>query len=301
MDTPPLSDVQQQWLMFLQQQGRSEHTIAAYTRGVAHFIQWNQRVYQTPFEVNAVMPRDVRDWRTYQQTVEKAAPATINQRLVAVTRFFRWVAAQGLCRENPAADVGALRLPIRQPKGLKPLELRRLLRAAREHPRDYAIIELLVGTGLRVGELLALQIGDVVIHERSGQVIVRKGKHGGYREVPLTADVRQALRHYLEADHVDLDSPTAPLWMGRRGDLRHRSSIVRLLEKYARQAQIETVNPHQLRHTFATRYLQANPHDLRGLARLLGHANLNTVMIYTEPDMDDLLERMERVESVLSL
>jgi site-specific recombinase XerD len=73
--------------------------------------------------------------------------------------------------------------------------------------------------------------------------------------------------------------------------------VVRILDKYAYQAQIEPVNPHALRHTFATRFLEANPDDLRGLATLLGHANLNTVMIYTEPCFDDLVERMERVES----
>jgi site-specific recombinase XerD len=72
--------------------------------------------------------------------------------------------------------------------------------------------------------------------------------------------------------------------------------VVRLLNKYAYQAGIEAFSPHVLRHTFASRYLEANPGDLRGLAALLGHANLNTVMIYTEPRLEDLAERMERVD-----
>jgi len=71
---------------------------------------------------------------------------------------------------------------------------------------------------------------------------------------------------------------------------------MRRLQKYGERVGIENLHPHQLRHTFATRYLAANPDDLRGLARLLGHANLNTVMIYTEPDMEDLAQRMERME-----
>ncbi len=71
-----------------------------------------------------------------------------------------------------------------------------------------------------------------------------------------------------------------------------------MLEKYGQVAKIPPPGPHVLRHTFATRYLAANPDDLRGLARLLGHANLNTVMIYTEPDMDSLTNRMERVETL---
>jgi integrase len=68
------------------------------------------------------------------------------------------------------------------------------------------------------------------------------------------------------------------------------------LEKYTIQAGIDSVNPHALRHTFATRYLNANPDELRGLARLLAHSSLDTVMIYTEPHLDDLAQRMERVE-----
>jgi site-specific recombinase XerC len=244
------------------------------------------------------MPRDVRDWKAYQQTVEHAAPATINQRLTAITRLFRWARSQGICRENPAEDVSNIRLEPHQPKALDKLTLRKLLRVARSHPRDYAILEMLAGTGLRVGELLMLKVGDVEINERSGKVTVRRGKHENYREVPLTLDVRKALAAYLAAYHPEKDNPEAPLWIGTQGGLNHRSSVTRMLEKYAIQAGIEAVNPHALRHTFATRYLNANPDDLRGLARLLGHASLNTVMVYTEPNLDDLTQRMERVEIV---
>ncbi len=189
-----------------------------------------------------------------------------------------------------------LHLPSSPPEALKKSELRKLLRAARGHRRDYAMLEVLAGTGLRVGELLALRVVDIEIHDRSGKVTVSRGKHESYREVPLTLDVRKALSNYLAEEHPDKANPKAPLWIGSRGRLSHRSSVTRMLEKYAIQAGIEAVNPHALRHTFATRYLNANPSDLRGLARLLGHKSLDTVMIYTEPSMQDLTERMERVE-----
>jgi integrase/recombinase XerC len=290
------AEIQQSWLEFLQRQGKSRHTLNAYRQGVAHFARWYQVTYGAAFAPNEVMPRDVRDWKAYQQAVEQAAPATVNQRLVALTRFFRWARSQSLCRDNPAEDVGNIRLDPRQPKALANVHLRRLLRAARGDLRDYAMLELLAGTGLRVGELLALKVGDVEVGERSGKVTVRRGKHDNYREVPLTLDVRKALSIYLSEAHPDRGNRQAPLWMGPRGPLTHRSSVTRFLEKYALQAGIEPVNPHALRHTFATRYLNANPGDLRGLARLLGHTSLDTVMIYTEPTMQDLTERMERVD-----
>jgi site-specific recombinase XerC len=294
--THPLHPDVGRWLEALDQQGRSRHTLAAYRRALSHFIQWDERTYGSAFNPGSIIPRDVRDWKGYQQTVEQAAPATINQRLVALTRFFAWAVNQGLTRLNPAEATGSLHLPVREAKGLPNKDLRRLLRAVHSsgHFRDIAIVEVLAGTGLRVGELLALQVGDLELGERSGKLTVRQGKHGGYRAVPLTREVRAALSAYLQ-HCAERDQRGTGLWVGIRGELSHRSSVVRLLNKYAYQAGIEEFNPHALRHTFATRYLEANPGDLRGLAALLGHANLNTVMHYTEPRLEDLAERMERV------
>jgi site-specific recombinase XerC len=285
------------WLQFLEQEGKSQHTIDAYRRALTHFVCWSARIYGGKFDPGAIIPRDVRDWKAYQQTLEKAAPATINQRLVALTRFYDWGIQEGLARTNPTSGIGSIRLPQRQPKSLPKSDLRRLLRAvhAGGNLRDIAVVEVLAGTGIRVGELLALDIGDVEIKERSGMLTVRQGKHGGFREIPLTRDVRYALSAYLD-NHPDKDNANAALWITRQGRLSHRSSIVRVLNKYAYQVEIETVTPHTLRHTFATRYLEVNPDDLRGLAALLGHSRLDTVMIYTEPRIEDLAERVERIE-----
>ncbi len=175
----------------------------------------------THFDPAAVIGRDIQDWKAYQQTVEKAAPATINQRLVALSGFFAWAVGQGIVRLDPTADVSALRLPKRDIKSLEEKDYRRLLRAvhAGKNLRDIALVELLGGAGLRVGELLALKVGDLEINSRSGRVTVRKGKHGSYREVPLTKDVRQALDLYLET-HPEKDNPDADLWLGQRGPFR---------------------------------------------------------------------------------
>ncbi len=94
---------------------------------------------------------------------------------------------------NTAENVSTIRLESHQPKALDNRTLRKLLRVTRSHPRDYAMLEMLAGTGLRVGELLMLKVGDVELKARSGQVIVRRGKYENYREVPLTLDVRKAL------------------------------------------------------------------------------------------------------------
>lgn len=284
------------WFSYLDQQGKSPRTVAAYRRGLQHLINWVETTYGESFVIAKVIPRDLRHWKTYQQTQEKVSPATVNLRLTGISRFFQWAQKQKLIDHNPTEDIHTLRLAERKPQALSDQNVRKLLREAKSHKRDYALLELLIGTGLRVGEVLALQIEDVKLNERSGVVIVRHGKGGTYRDVPLVLDVRKALMTYLEEDHPTPNDPNAPLWLNRLGKaLSHRSSVMRMLETYARRAGLDAINPHMLRHTFATRYLKANPDDLRGLARLLGHSNLNTVMIYTEPDFDDLVDRMERM------
>lgn len=286
----------QQWLTTLDETGKSFHTQQAYARGIRHFLDWYVSLYKAKFKVENVMPRDVRDWQAHQQQIEQSAPATVNQRLSAIKRFFKWAQQQDLVTTNPAEHAKTIRLDQPDIKSLEPNVFRRLLRVAKHHCRDSAILEVLGGTGIRVSELLNLKIGDIEIKPRSGLLTVRYGKGGGYREIPLTYDVRQALQDYLDNDHPHPTDSQQALWWGRDGALENRSSITRLLDKYAIHAGIEKVTPHMLRHTFATRYLNANPDDLRGLARLLGHSSLNTVMIYTEPTLDDLNQRLERME-----
>jgi len=286
----------QQWLTDINKDGKSIHTLQAYKRGVRHFLDWYESVYEAEFLANSVMARDIRDWQAHQQQIEQSAPATVNQRLSAVKRFFKWAQLQEIITVSPAESTKAIRIDQHEIKSLESKVFRRLLRAAKHNRRDFAILEVLGGTGIRVSELLDLRIGDVEINPRSGMLIVRYGKGGGYREIPLTQDVPQAIQDYLEQDHPHPKDAQQSLWWGRDAALEHRSSVTRLLEKYAIHTGVEKVTPHMLRHTFATRYLKANPDDLRGLARLFGHSDLNTVMIYTKPTLADLNKRLERME-----
>ncbi len=290
----------EEWIEDLERQGKSPHTLNAYRRGVEHFAKWNRTTYGEEFDPSKVIPRDVRDWLAFQQTMEKAKPATISLRRVALGRFFRWAVKQGIARTNPVEESPSIRWDrnSRKPKALSEQDVRKLLRAvhAEANLRDIAMVEVLLGTGVRVSELLALKVGDVEVKQRSGSLTVRRGKMANFRRIPLTAPVRKALQEYLET-HPEDDNPDAPLWLGQRGPLSDRSAVSRMLQKYALRAGIDFFGPHTLRHTFATRYLQANPGDLRGLASLLGHASLATVMVYTEPSEEELAKRMERVEA----
>ena len=285
------------WLAELDRQGKTKLTVGSYCRAVEYFMSWSERTYGQSFDPAAIIPRDIASWKNYQQVTEKAAPATINQRLAAVSRFFKWALALGYTQSDPTANIQGLRLAARQPKALGEVPLRRLLREVHRagNLRDTAMVELLLGAGLRVSEALALERDDITIGERSGQVMVRSGKGSQPRTVPLTSPVRRALQNYLETLPLTVHGE---LWVGQRGPLKDPAGVYRMLQNYARRADIDEsqVSPHVLRHTMATRYLEANPDDLRGLAAILGHKSLDTVMIYTMPSTDDLAGRMERAE-----
>ncbi|MEM7344004.1 MAG: tyrosine-type recombinase/integrase [Chloroflexota bacterium] len=296
------------WLAAIDQRGKSQATQDTYRRGMLHFIRWSEQTYGDAFDPTQIIPRDIEEWIAYQQTVEKAKVNTINSRITGVSRFFAWAVKNQVIPNNPTDDTSTIRTTRRRPKALKKNYVRKLLRQIHQghNLRDAAMVECLLGAGLRVSELLALQKSDITLGERSGQVEIRRGKGAVHRIVPLTAPVRKALQTYLnddklrkayEDDHTDLDDST-PLWIGERGPLTDRSGVFYLLKKYARRAGLDSdlISSHVLRHTFSTRYLEANPDDLRGLASLLGHASLNTVMIYTEPTSEMLAERMARAE-----
>jgi site-specific recombinase XerD len=153
------------WLDNLDQQGKSHHTLAAYRRALEHFIRWSETAYCKPFDPGRAMARDVRDWKAYQQTVEKVAPATVNQRLVALSRFFAWAVQKDLSTEDPTTDVHALRLPPREPKGLDSREVRRLLRAAvsrRVHPTCWTLIIGMFPTQEKTRTFIALLCGFAI-------------------------------------------------------------------------------------------------------------------------------------------
>lgn len=204
-------------------------------------------------------------------------------------------APPGLLPRESCGNGGQRPATPRQPQALTATHLRHLLRATYSSQRDSALLAWLSGTGLRVGEWLALTVGELAIRERAGQVTVRQGKEASYCTVPLPLAVRQALVVSLAEAHPEPKNPAAPLWQGPRGQLRNPGAVSRIVAQDALAAGLAPVNPPARRHPFATRYRAANPGDLWGLARLLGHKRLDTVMLYTEPALPDQAARMERV------
>jgi site-specific recombinase XerD len=278
--------------------GKSVHTVKAYTHDLTGFAHWFAQITGDAFDPQVIGPHDIAEYRSYLLTRRKK-PATVNRRLVALQRFYKWVQKQGHTSNNPFEVLEGVRVRQQQgiaPKWLDPNQQMALLRAVRKgkSARDLALIELMMKTGLRVSELVDLTLVDVGLAERAGRVIVREGNGGKYREVPLSKEVRYALEMYLQKRSED---ESQRLFLGQRGPL-NVPGVQYLVAKYAYQARLADVTPHSLRHTFGKNLVDAGV-SLEQVAALLGHESLDTVMIYTKPSHGDLEKAVRKAASEL--
>ena len=201
-------------------------TVHGYVKDVRLFLRWH--AVASGAEFPAINDLDLIAYRRHLTATCGLRPATVNRRLEALRRLCRWAGVEGRLSAGVADAVRPIRSERnRQPAGLNTAEVHALLRTAgasgHGHARrDYALIQMLVQTGLRVGEIAALRCTDVEVRERSGRVRVRDGKGGKAREVPLNATARRALQLYLER-RTDA-AADAPLFLsGRNAPLPVRS------------------------------------------------------------------------------
>ena len=158
--------------------------------------------------------------------------------------------------------------------------------------RDAAIVKLILYAGLRVGEIVQLNMTDIILDERKGTVTVREGKGTKRREIPLNAKARKALLAYLQ---MRPDVESNQLFLGQRNEGVRNKTVQRAVQRFANVAGVENVTPHTLRHSFAKALIDAGV-SLEKVATLLGHSNLNTTRIYTTPGEQDLSDAVDLLE-----
>jgi site-specific recombinase XerD len=288
------------FLAALRQREASEHTVAAYRRDLTGFAAWFADHVGSPCTLRAITPTDVRDFRTVLRERQLRTPATVNRKLAALRSFFAWALGAGLCTDNPLAQVKDVREEPRRPRWFVKRDLDRLLReleaAAKPSTklRDRAIVLTLRHTGIRVGELITLQVRDLTLSERKGSLRVL-GKGGKERRIPLNQTLRAALSAYLVVRRQRADASHYPeLFVGQRGPL-NRQAVEKLIRKYASRAGLEGFSPHSLRHSFAKQLLD-DGEDLVTVSALLGHERLDTTARYTHPGARDLEEAVGRLD-----
>lgn len=300
--TPAAPDVMaafEAWLSRLAALPRaSAHTIAAYRQDVTGFLRFlTLHLGQAP-DLAALANLTLADFRAYlaHRRASDHAAASTARGLSAVKSFFRRLERDGLIRDTALDLVRAPKVPHGVPK---PLSAAAALDAVREvgdlaaEPwvglRDCAILTLLYGCGLRLGEALALNGRDTP----SGEAMILKGKGGKERLVPLLPAVIEAIAAYRAACPYETGEGD-PLFVGRRGKRLDPAIVQKQVRRLRPLLGLpESATPHALRHSFATHLLGAGG-DLRAIQDLLGHASLSTTQRYTEVDTARLLEIYDR-------
>ncbi len=235
------------------------------------------------------------------------SPATTARKIATLRSFFKWANRCGYCESNPMTLIRTPRQNKRLPKAITVEQVERLLSAPGDRDvlgrRDRAMLETIYSTGIRVSELVGLDLSDLDTEAESMHV---RGKGKKERLVPLGTHALAAIKRYVDMVEADVRYGGAlreakanggaghPLFINKHGKRLSSRSVRRKLDKYLREAGLDsTISPHTLRHSFATHLLD-NGADLRSVQELLGHQSLSTTQVYTHLTTDRMREAYDK-------
>jgi integrase/recombinase XerD len=271
------------------EKGASDNTIAAYRNDLSQF-----QTYLGVIKLNG----SPMDWRKINKDVivayvaelkgRRYAEASVARKVAAVKSFFQFLQAEGAIPGNPTESLESPRVGKTLPKPLTVQQVDELLEqpAKRKTPealRDQAMLELLYATGLRVTELVSLDLENVSLEPTAPHARCM-GKGAKERSVPIHEQAFKAVVSYLNDGRPKLvkNKAESAMFVNRRGDRLTRQGFWLILKQYAKEAAISVpVTPHSLRHSFATHMLRGGA-PLRSVQELLGHANISTTQVYTQ-------------------
>ena len=263
----------------------SPHTASAYARDLESLL-----AYCESQGIGAWREIDSQHVRMFAAQCHRRglAPRSIQRRLSAVRSLFRHLIREGELRHDPAAGVQAPKSRKRLPVTLDADTMAKLLTFRGDGQlgaRDKAIMELFYSSGLRLSELLGLDLQDLDLRDRTVRVL---GKGGKARIVPVGKEARAALERWLEERTALADVGELAVFVGINGRRLGPRIVQRRIATWARlQGLPEHVHPHMFRHSFASHLLESSG-DLRAVQELLGHANISTTQVYTHLDFQHL-------------
>ena len=277
---------------FLTENDFSGNTSRAFRHDLTTFVSWFEMTSKERFEISRVTASDVTGFKDHLRKTEGKAVSTVNRAVVSVRRFYAWLVDEGLTTTNPCKRVKELRRQQLAPKGLDRSQARKLLREVelRGDIRANAIFHVLLYTGCRVSDLVAMDLADVQLSERSGTIVFRYGKGNKQRTVPLPLPARKALEDYLNARPA---VESSLVFIGERGPMTDRG-VRNLCSRYGAICGFH-IYPHLLRHSMAHRFLEDSGNDLVALVQILGHESIQTTARYTQRSQDDLAALSEKM------
>ncbi len=274
----------------LRRENVSPHTVRAYEADLRQFLRYFSGPGAAPPSPQELDTLAIREWLgdLYRR---RLAAVTVRRKLAALRSFFGFLVREGVVGANLPKLVRTPRAPKRLPRVMSPGQTNAFIEAVAEDRlerpfplRDLAIFELLYGCGLRVSELVGLDLGDVDRQERWLRV---RGKGRKERQVPFGRKAARALENYLAVRSAQPGEQA--LFVNARGSRLTDRSVRRIVKFYAAVLTGDSsVHPHSFRHAFAT-HLLADGAELRAIQELLGHARLSTTQKYTQVSLTDLL------------
>lgn len=277
------------------EKGYSTNTIAAYRNDLTQFAEYlmNLPAESRPESWDQVDRSRIVDYMLYLKEREYAS-STVARKVAAIKSYFHHLKDEGVISEDPTLALESPKVKKHLPKAISVEEIARLLAepAKSDTPkalRDSALLEVLYATGMRVTELVSLNVSDVDLQASTLRCV---GKGGRERIVPIYDHAARALARYLEEGRPKLlrDKTEEALFVNHRGRRLTRQGLWLIIKHYVEAVGIEDeVTPHTLRHSFATHMLHGGA-KLRDVQKLLGHANISTTQVYTQVTGDHLRE-----------
>jgi integrase len=277
-----LTEAIPEWQLALRAENKAPGTIALYTDGTRRYLDWCQRTDLAP-----MIRTSLQTWMVHLLDAGNT-PGTVRARHQAVRRFTLWALSTGTLTADPFVGIKG---PMHRPSVVTPLsddELRTLIGTCTRptfrayepfhHRRDQAIIRLMMETGIRAGELIALHTDDLDLP--AGRITIRHGKGGRGRVIPVGPATTRAIHAYLYLRQQHPSAGQPALWLGIRGTGFGYDGLGKALRRRAALAGIEGFHPHKLRHTAAHRWLAAGGSE-SGLMAMAGWTRTDMLVRYT--------------------
>jgi len=271
------------------EKGFSRNTLDAYKNDLSQFVDFIRKQAAKEDKLQLTWEKvDRSSLLDYLVTLRERsyAPATMARKVAAIKSFFNFLVSEGTLKKNPTEGISGPKVGKALPRAISVEDVEKLLEqpdkvSTPEAKRDKAMLELVYATGMRVSEMVSLNLRDVNL--KAGFVRCF-GKGSKERIIPIHNKAIKAVKTYIDEARPRLLGATGEtaMFLNRRGQRLTRQGFWLILKGYAEKAKIEAdITPHVLRHSIATHLLNSGKMNLRELQELLGHANISTTQIYT--------------------
>jgi len=294
-----MKDQIQGFLKFLEtEKGYAQNTIAAYQNDLNQFYQYLQaeKAGEKPKSWADVKKSAITNYVDHLKTGGEYASSTVARKVAAIKSFFHYLVAEGEIKEDPTYSLDSPKVKKRLPKAITPGEIDRLLQApaAESGPkaqRDMALLEMLYASGMRVTELVSLNLSDVDLDNEDGATVRVKGKKANAkaRVIPISSSAAEVIEYYIKngREQLAIDPNAEALFLNNRGQRLTRQGLWLIIKHYVEAVGISAeVTPHTLRHSFAAHKLSQGK-SLQDIQKLLGHANISTTQVYAHLNQEN--------------